>query len=49
MWSHRLHNLPISSLSNLRLPHTAHRLIFFTPGLPQLGNLSLDFGLGLPE
>jgi len=48
MWSHRLHNLPMSSLSNLGFLHKAHLLILFTPGLPQLGNLSLNSGLGLP-
>ena len=48
MWSHRLHNRPIISLSNLCLPHKAHLLIFITSGLPHMGNLSLDSGLGLP-
>lgn len=47
IWSHRLHNRPISSLSNLRLPHKAHLLIFITSGLPHMGNLSLDLVLGL--
>jgi predicted protein tyrosine phosphatase len=48
IWSHRLQSLPIISLSNLRLPHKAHLLIFITSGLPHMGNLSLDLGLGLP-
>ena len=34
IWSHRLHNLPMSSLSDLNLLHKAHLLIFITSGLP---------------
>jgi len=37
IWSHRLHNLPISSLSNLRLPHKAHLLIFISSWITSLG------------
>jgi len=49
MWSHRLQTLPMSSLSNLGFLHTAHLLIFFTSGLPHMGNLSSIFGWGRPQ
>ncbi len=48
MWSQRLHNLPMSSLSRLGFLHKAHLLIFITPGLPHWGNLRLTPGLRCP-